>query len=53
MLHEEGLLRMKLGMAHSGDPNLRREHFDEAIRIFGEMDAVPMLRRVRELSDRK
>jgi len=53
MRHEEGLLRMKLGLAHSSDPSLRREHFDEAIRIFGEMDAVPMLRRVRELSDRK
>lgn len=53
MRYEEGLLRMKLGMAYSGDPDLRREHFDEAIRIFGAMDAVPMLRRVRELSDRK
>lgn len=48
MRYEEGLIHLKLGMALAD-----REHFDRAIRIFGEMDAVPMLRRARELADRK
>lgn len=48
MRYEEGLLHLKLGAAQAG-----REHFDEAVRIFGEMDAVPLLRRARELADRK
>jgi len=53
MLYEEGLIHMKLGAALVDDADLCKEHFDEAIRIFGEMDAVPMLRRARELSDRR
>lgn len=48
MRYEEGLLHLKLGAAQAD-----REHFDQAVRIFGEMDAVPMLRRARELADRK
>ncbi|HEY5731772.1 MAG TPA: AAA family ATPase, partial [Anaerolineales bacterium] len=53
MRYEEGLIQIKLGAAFADDADLRKEHFDEAIRIFGEMDAVPMLRRAREMSDRK
>ena len=53
MLYEEGLIHMRLGAAFPDDANLRKEHFDEAIRIFGDMDAVPMLRLARELSDRR
>ena len=48
MRYEEGLIHMKLGAA-LGD----RAHFGEAVRIFGDMDAIPMLRRTRELADRK
>jgi len=53
MRYEEGLLHMKLGAALGDNAASQKENFDEAIRIFGEMDAVPMLRRTRELSDRK
>ncbi len=53
MRYEEGLIHLKLGAALAGDADLRREHFSEAIRIFGEMDAVPMLRRARELADQR
>lgn len=48
MRYEEGLIHMRLGAALSS-----REHFDQAIRIFGEMDALPMLKRTRELADLK
>jgi tetratricopeptide (TPR) repeat protein len=48
MRYEEGLLHLKLGSALSN-----REHYDRAAHIFGEMDAIPMLRRARELADRK
>ena len=48
MKYEEGLFHLRLGEALSS-----REHLDEAIRIFGEMDAIPMLRRARELADRR
>ncbi|MCK6538976.1 MAG: tetratricopeptide repeat protein, partial [Anaerolineales bacterium] len=53
MRYDEGLIHLKLGAALAGDADLRREHFNEAIRIFGEMDAVPMLRRARELADQR
>ena len=53
MRYEEGLIHVKLGVALADDPTLRMEHFDGAIRIFGEMDATPMLRQARELSDRR
>ena len=53
MRYEEGLIHMKLGMAYADHAELRKDHFDQAIRIFGEMDAIPMLRHVRELSDHK
>jgi class 3 adenylate cyclase/tetratricopeptide (TPR) repeat protein len=53
MLYEEGLTHVKLGAAFASDAELRREHFDEAVRIFGTMDAIPMLRRTRELADRR
>lgn len=46
--YEEGLCHLRLGEALSS-----REHLDHAIRIFGEMDAIPMLRRARELADRR
>jgi hypothetical protein len=52
MRFEEGLLHMKLGMALSEDADKQKAHFENAIRIFGEMDAIPMLRRTRELADR-
>jgi class 3 adenylate cyclase/tetratricopeptide (TPR) repeat protein len=44
--YEEGLFHLRLGEALSS-----RENLDQAIRIFGEMDAIPMLRRARELAD--
>jgi class 3 adenylate cyclase/tetratricopeptide (TPR) repeat protein len=53
MRYEQGLLHMRLGAVYVDDVTLQREHFNEAIRIFGEMDAVPMLRHTRELGDRK
>ena len=53
MRYEEGLIHMRLGVALANDASLRKEHFDEAIRIFGEMDAVPSLRKTRELADRR
>ena len=53
MRYEEGLIHMRLGVALADDAGLRKEHFDEAIRIFGEMDAVPNLRKTRELADHR
>ncbi|NTU54696.1 MAG: AAA family ATPase [Anaerolineales bacterium] len=53
MRYEEGLIHMKLGGALAENAVLRREHYDRAVRIFGEMDAIPMLRRTRELEDLK
>jgi len=53
MHYEQGLLHMKLGAIYVDDVTLQKEHLNEASRIFGEMDAVPMLRRTRELGDRK
>ena len=53
MRYEQGLLHMRLGAVYVDDEILQKEHFNEAIRIFGEMDAVPMLRHTRELGDRK
>jgi len=53
MRYEEGLLHMKLGTAFEGDAGLRKDHLDNAVVIFGAMDAIPMLRRAREISDRK
>ena len=53
MRYEEGLIHMKLGGALAENAVLRREHYDRAVRIFGEMDAIPMLRRTRELENLK
>jgi tetratricopeptide (TPR) repeat protein len=48
MKYEEGLCHLRLGEALSS-----KEHLEEAIRIFAEMDAIPMLRLARELADRR
>jgi class 3 adenylate cyclase/tetratricopeptide (TPR) repeat protein len=53
MRHEQGLIHMRLGTASLGDASARKMHFDEAIRIFGEMDAIPYLLRTRELAYRR
>jgi hypothetical protein len=53
MRHEEGLIHMRLGVAFANDESLRKDHFEKAISIFGEMDAVPYLRKTRELADRR
>jgi hypothetical protein len=36
-----------------GEALSSKEHLEEAIRIFAEMDAIPMLRLARELADRR
>ncbi len=46
MKYEEGLCHLRLGEALAS-----KEHLQEAIRIFAEMDAIPRLRQARELAD--
>ncbi|MBK9928093.1 MAG: AAA family ATPase [Anaerolineales bacterium] len=50
MRFEEGLIRMKLGMALASDPASRKVHLDKAISIFEKMDAVPKWKMARELA---
>jgi class 3 adenylate cyclase/tetratricopeptide (TPR) repeat protein len=52
MRFEEGLIRMKLGMALTSDPASRKVHLDKAISIFEKMNAVPKWKTARELAGR-
>lgn len=44
LLHEEGLIRVKLGASLRENPSGRREHVERAIQIFEKMGAVHELR---------
>ncbi|HEU0295921.1 MAG TPA: adenylate/guanylate cyclase domain-containing protein [Anaerolineales bacterium] len=49
MLYEEGLVRLKLGMAET-EPNIRAAHLKRAIEIFETMNAPYELGKAKELS---
>jgi tetratricopeptide (TPR) repeat protein len=52
MRYEQGLAHMKLGAALAGDTVAKKEHFENAIRIFDEMGALPNSKIAKELANR-